>query len=133
MSPGSSRTVPIRPALIYDANCALCEATKNFLARWDKYHSILFLHFQGNDAKILLPFLAGMDHLEAMYFLDKKGKNLEGDEGMPEISQVLSLWAALWFGFFISRAFRSWQTGCTPGLPETVISGSAIPEFPTEL
>ena len=94
-------TETIRPALIYDANCALCEATKNFLARWDKGHSILFLHFKDNDAKALLPFLAGMEHLEAMYFLDENGKSWKGMEAAREILRYLPLGRPLAWLFYL--------------------------------
>ena len=91
----------LQPALIYDANCALCEATKNFLARWDRRHAILFLHFQETQARALLPFLAGMDHLEAMYFMDKTGKSWKGMEAAREILRYLPLGRPLAWLFYL--------------------------------
>jgi predicted DCC family thiol-disulfide oxidoreductase YuxK len=91
----------IRPALIYDANCALCEATKKFLSRWDRRHSILYLHFQESQARALLPFLGGMDHLEAMYFLDKTGKSWKGMEAAREILRHLPLGPPLAWLFYL--------------------------------
>ena len=93
------------PALIYDANCALCEATKSFLARWDKRNSVLFLHFQGNEAQKLLPSLAGLDHLDAMYLIDHKGNTWKGMEAAREILRYLP------FGRFLAWLFY------LPGVP----------------
>jgi predicted DCC family thiol-disulfide oxidoreductase YuxK len=90
-----------QPTLIYDANCALCEATKNFLARWDRRHSIRYLHFQENQAGALLPHLAGVDHLEAMYFLDKEGKSFHGMEAAREILRYLPLGLPLAWLFYL--------------------------------
>jgi predicted DCC family thiol-disulfide oxidoreductase YuxK len=97
MKPDTPRNEAIRPALIYDANCALCEATKNFLSRWDRRHAILYLHFQESQARALFPFLAGMEHLEAMYFMDKTGKSWKGMEAAREILRYLPLgWPLAW-------------------------------------
>ena len=101
MKPDAIGTETIRPTLIYDANCALCEATKNFLARWDLRHSILYLHFQESQARALLPHLAGMDHLEAMYFLDNTGKSWKGMEAAREILRYLPLGQPLAWLFYL--------------------------------
>ena len=101
MKPDTIRSEVIRPALIYDANCALCEATKKFLSRWDRRHSILYLHFQESQARALLPFLGGMDHLEAMYFLDKTGKSWKGMEAAREILRHLPLGPPLAWLFYL--------------------------------
>ena len=101
MKPDSFRSETGRPALIYDANCALCEATKKFLARWDTGHSILYLHFQESKAQALLPFLAGMDHLEAMYFLDDTGKSWKGIEAAREILRFLPFGPPLAWLFYL--------------------------------
>ncbi len=94
-------TETIRPTLIYDANCALCEATKNFLARWDRRHSIRYLHFQDSQTRALLPRLAGIDHLEAMYFLDKAGKSFQGMEAAREILRYLPFGRPLVWLFYL--------------------------------
>ena len=104
MKHGAIKTGPNQPVLIYDADCALCEATKNFLARWDRGHSILYLHFQENRAKALLPFLAGTDHLEAMYFLDKNGKSWKGMEAAREILRNLPFGLPLAWLFYLPGA-----------------------------
>jgi predicted DCC family thiol-disulfide oxidoreductase YuxK len=97
----SSRTELTRPTLIYDAHCALCEATKNFLARWDRHHSIRYLHFQEDPAKALLPHLAGAEHLEAMYFLDGTGQNWKGTEAAREILRHLPFGRPLAWLFYL--------------------------------
>lgn len=97
----TSGTEPLRPTLIYDADCALCEATKNFLARWDRRHTIHYLHFQESQAKALLPHLAGAAHLEAMYFLDKAGKSFQGMEAAREILRYLPLGRPLTWLFYL--------------------------------
>ena len=94
----------VQPVLIYDADCALCEATKNFLAGWDSRHSILYLHFQESNAKSLLPLLAGKDHLEAMYFVDKTGKSWKGMEAAREILRHLPLGRPLAWLFYLPGA-----------------------------
>lgn len=98
---GDSEIRPLPPVLIYDANCALCEATKNFLAGWDKSRSIVFLHFQEEDARDRLPFLAGMSHLEAMFFLDDRGKIWKGTEAAREILRYLPLGSPLAWLFYV--------------------------------
>lgn len=89
MKPKSNGNTSPRPTLIYDAHCALCEATKNFLSRWDWCHTIRYLHFQEDQAKALLPQLAGKEYLEAMFFLDETGQNWKGPEAAREILRHL--------------------------------------------
>jgi len=97
----ASGTEPIQPTLIYDADCALCEATKNFLARWDRRRSIRYLHFQENKARALLPQLAGVQHLDAMYFLDREGQRWKGVEAAREILRCLPFGRLIFWLFYL--------------------------------
>ena len=101
MKPVALRDEANRPTLIYDANCALCEATKNFLARWDWRGSICYLHFQEGQAAELLPHLAGLEYLEAMYFLDKEGTCWKGMEAAREILRYLPFGRPLAWLFYL--------------------------------
>ncbi len=89
------RTKPIAvsamrlPVVIYDANCHLCESIKNGLSRWDRKREIRFLHFEDPQTCALQPDLEGIDYLDAIRFIDRRGKSWKGADAVRHLLQVL--------------------------------------------
>jgi predicted DCC family thiol-disulfide oxidoreductase YuxK len=95
-----------RNVLIYDAECRLCVASKEWVARWDRYHRISFLPFQTAEAKERVPELAGLACMDAMRFIDAQGTVTAGVEAFRRMLPLLP------FGRPLSLLFH------IPGVPQ---------------
>lgn len=85
-----------RNVLIYDAECRLCVASKEWVERWDRRRRIRFLPFQAAEAKERVPELAGMRCMDAMRFIDAQGEVTSGVEALRKMFPLLPL------GFLLS-------------------------------
>lgn len=81
----------IRGTLIYDAECRLCVASKQFLEKWDCSHRIQFLPFQEREAREIIPDLAGMTHINAMRFVERDRRVSVGVDAFRRMLPMLPL------------------------------------------
>jgi predicted DCC family thiol-disulfide oxidoreductase YuxK len=67
------------PTVIYDADCRLCETSRQWIARWDRHRTLRFVHFEAPEAVRLQPDLEGSGCLAAFRFVDEAGLAWEGE------------------------------------------------------
>ncbi|MCI0528888.1 MAG: DUF393 domain-containing protein [Nitrospira sp.] len=77
------------PTLIYDANCHLCESTKNVVSRWGRNREIRFLHFEDPQVCALQPDLYGIEYLDSIRFIDRGGKSWKGADAVRHLLKIL--------------------------------------------
>ncbi|MEW6324498.1 MAG: DCC1-like thiol-disulfide oxidoreductase family protein [Nitrospirota bacterium] len=79
------------PTVIYDADCRLCESSKQWIDRWARIgrRPLRFLHFEEPEAIRLQPDLEEIGCLAAFRFLDEEGRAWVGERAAVEILKRL--------------------------------------------
>lgn len=90
-----------RPTLIYDADCRLCVASKEWVERWDRRGRIRFLPFQTAEAKERVSDLAGMACMDAMRLVDAEGRVASGVDAFRRMLPHLPLGSLIALLFYL--------------------------------
>ena len=81
------------PTIIYDADCRLCETTRQWVDRWARKGArrveLRFLHFEEPEAVRLQPDLEAIGCLTAFRFLDEEGRATRGERAAVELVRRL--------------------------------------------
>lgn len=100
--------------LIYDGECSLCQATKDWIERRVFPGQIEFLQCQSEERKRRFPQAGEEGCLQAMQVILPDGRILAGDEAIPEILSQLRRWRYLVYLFrlpcikFLSPRIYAW-------------------------
>ena len=100
--------------LIYDANCRLCVLAKKILKRWDKNKEIEFIPFQDHKTSHLFPDLPSIACLDAMRFIDHRGRAFIGVDALQRVLYKLPggfIVAGIFFlpgVYFLAKKSYSW-------------------------
>jgi|SRR5579863_3303639 len=97
---------PMKPILIYDAQCRLCVDSQKLLRAWDRSRLIDFLPFQDPQSRKWLPEVSATGCLEAMRFVDPQGCTSDGVEAFRHLLAFLPA------GRWVARIFL------IPGAPK---------------
>lgn len=81
------------PIVIYDADCRLCETSRQWIERWARKGRtpapLRFLHFEEPEAVRLQPDLDAIGCLNAFRFLDEEGRVSHGERAAVELVRRL--------------------------------------------
>lgn len=94
-----------RPVLIFDGVCEICNASVNFILRWEKQHDILFTANQNAPGRALLEqFGKDPESNTTIYFVED-GKIYEQSAAIMRVARRLRFPWNLGYGFIIVPRF----------------------------
>lgn len=77
------------PTIIYDADCRLCESSRQRISRWAGRRPLRFLHYEEPEAICLQPDLREVGCLTAFRFLDEEGRMWKGEQAAIQLVRRL--------------------------------------------
>ena len=103
-----------QPTIIYDAECRLCVATQNQIARWDRERRLDFLSYQDPEMRRRFPEISMEACAVSIHLVDSDGKVWLGAEAFREILRYLpgGAWFRLLYavpgGLWLAKKIYRW-------------------------